>query len=526
MPRRLRAIAVLTIAAAALTLSAQAQPTLDEIGVTQVPVHPGIVQFQQITFDYAVARISETDWGRIEIDAARLLRFGKGCGGYVNVFVPEASGRLAWVVDNVFVAGPEPHLCSGVDPEELEQARRDDPFSPPPDHDPHSGNIPVVKYLDLRPGVEGEGRLPWISAVVWFSKSPVPNADEFLRIAEGTERLRYPVRPVLENAEGDLTASPSGGIGGAAAPAGAGAVAERSNRATPPPSKLAIGPPPQAVLTKPLAQLGPFFFPIGVFQQSTPNVNAALNQCVPAAHANALAYLEQRYNFNPNIWDLPHHHVRGIGKFTLIGDIPFWEPVPTWSLVANVDSFTMRNLVLDMDSGGGTGGCANFLGLLKYLHGFGGNAPVMQVRHQGANGQVIGENAGCDPGNLSIGGLQSLPEGVAPTWQWMRDQLQAGRSVVLGFGRYNADGEWTGGHKVRVYGAAQYNGKKYLYMLDDSNQGNNYDGLRTFSSEVTDDHTPGSPGVPNGFLEFDSMPNRQIVTVISVEPAPKYIFQF
>jgi hypothetical protein len=34
-------------------------------------------------------------------------------------------------------------------------------------------------------------------------------------------------------------------------------------------------------------------------------VNAAKNQCVPAAHANALAYLEHRYNFNPNIWDLP-----------------------------------------------------------------------------------------------------------------------------------------------------------------------------------------------------------------------------
>ena len=78
---------------------------------------------------------------------------------------------------------------------------------------------------------------------------------------------------------------------------------------------------------------------------------------------------------------------------------------------------------------------------------------------------------------------------------------------------------------VRVYGAAQYNGKKYLYMLDDGNQGNNFEGLRTFSFEVTDDHTPGMPGVPNGFLEIDSMPNRQLVNAISIEPQPKYIFE-
>ena len=101
-----------------------------------------------------------------------------------------------------------------------------------------------------------------------------------------------------------------------------------ADRVAPGPSKLAIGPPPQPVLTKTLAELGNILFPIGVFQAATPNVNSGRNQCVPIAHANALAYLEQRYNFNPNIWDLPHHHVRGIGRVKIIGDILTYEPFP------------------------------------------------------------------------------------------------------------------------------------------------------------------------------------------------------
>jgi hypothetical protein len=519
----LAAFAVLTICAPPSRLFAQSERTPDQIGVRQVPVHPEIVQFQQITFEYQVARIADTDWGRIVIDPARLRRFSKGCEAYVNVFVPDTTGRMAWVVDNVFVAGPDANQCSGLDQEGLEGAKRDDPFSIPPDPE-GSRNIPVVKHLDLRPGVEGRGRLPWISAVVWLSRSPVPNADEFLRMAQSTEPLRYRVSQVLENAEGDLFALPPDRIAGAAAPVEGAAVAGPPGRVPPPRSTLAIGPPPQPVLTKALAELGLIPFPIGVFQEATPNANAAKNQCVPAAHANALAYLEHRYNYNPNIWDLPHHHVRGIGKLTWYGDIPLWEPVPTWSIVANVDAFTMRADVFDLDTGGGTGGCANFLGLLKYLHAFGADAKVMKVRHQGWE-HVIGENAVCDPGNLSIGGLQSHPEGPAPTWEWIRDQLQAGRSVVMAYGRYNEDGERTGGHQVRVYGAAKYNGKKYLYMLHDSQQGDNFTGLETFSKEVTDDHTPGAPGVPNGILEFDSMPGRQVELVISVEPKPTYIFE-
>ena len=369
--------------------------------------------------------------------------------------------------------------------------------------------------------------LPWIRRGLRFECQPDCGKCCTQDNREGSV---YRVGRVVENAEGDLVGSRDGQIGRALGLDGvlAKAVGEGdvvADRVAPGPSKLAIGPPPQPVLTKTLAELGNILFPIGVFQAATPNVNSGRNQCVPIAHANALAYLEQRYNFNPNIWDLPHHHVRGIGRVKIIGDILTYEPFPPWSIAANVGFFTRRNGVLDLDTGGGTGGCQNFLGLLGYLNLVGANAPVMQVRHQGASGQIIGENAGCDPGNLNLGGLQSLPAGAAPTWEWMRDQLQAGRSLVIGWGRYNDDGEWTGGHKVRVYGAAAYNGKKYLYMLDDSNQGNNFVGLRTFSFEVTDFHTPSLPGVPNGILEIDGMATRQIVNAISVEAKPKFIFQ-
>lgn len=529
---KLRGFAIiLMVASLGSRAFAESGALVERFGVTTIPARRGIVHFEQITFDYRVGRIADSDWGQIRIDPKRLLSFARSCEGFVNVFVPDAAGRMSWIVDNVYVAGNDAPRCSGADEKGRVESLWDDPFPDGADGvRKRARPVPVVKYLDLRPGHEGQGRVRRISAVVWFSRSPVPNADEFLAIAQGAAPVEYPVRRVLDNAEGDLSAAPSNGLGGIEPVLTPRIFDARRDedvprRALPGPSKLAIGPPPQAVLTRPLRTLVHTRFPIGVFQSSTPNVDAARNQCVPAAHANALAYLEQRYNFNPNIWDLPHHHVRGLGQLTIEGEFPIYNPVPSWSVVANVDFFTMRNGTFDLDSGGGTGGCKNFLGLLKYLHFVRSNAAVMRVRHQGAGDQIIGENAGCDPGNLAIGGLKSYPEGAAPTFEWMRDQLQAGRSLVIGWGRYNDAGEWTGGHKVRVYGASQYNGRKYLYMLDDSNQGSNFVGLRTFSFEVTDLHTPGAPGVPNGFLEIDGMATRQIVTAISVEPKPRYIFE-
>jgi hypothetical protein len=209
-------------------LFAETGRTLDEIGVTPIPA--GIVQFQQVTFDYAVGRIADSDWGQVVVLPGRVLRFTRGCEGYLNVFVPDAGGRLAWVVDNLFIAGPGRRRCSGIDQEGLEEAKRHDPFSPPPDTDPES-HVPVVKDLDLRPGVEGQGRLLFIDAVVWFSKAPLPNADEYLRLAESAGRLRYRVEDVVENAEGDLMGSPTGGIGNAGhAAASVSAVAADSTR--------------------------------------------------------------------------------------------------------------------------------------------------------------------------------------------------------------------------------------------------------------------------------------------------------
>ena len=228
----------------------------------------------------------------------------------------------------------DPNRCSGADQEGLEAARRSDPFSIAIRYSsPMTSNVPTVQVpRSSGRASRAEGRVPWLAAVVWFSASPVPNADEFLRLAQARpERLRYPVGEALENAEGRPLRSPEAYPNrpiGRPRPTTRGP--RRRNRRSRPAAPVEAGHRTTSPARPDQAAGHPGQVPVP--RRRLPGLDAerqpAINQCVPAAHANALAWLEQRYNFNPNIWNLPHHHVRGIGKFTLIGDIPFWEPVP------------------------------------------------------------------------------------------------------------------------------------------------------------------------------------------------------
>lgn len=456
-------------------------------------IGPGVVTFQQVTFDLDAGRVHGTDWGQFQVNLERLAIRTRGRSGYLNVFLYDAAGARRgeilphWVVENMFVLDPEEWKCPEAERSRITAASH-------------------AHYFDLRPGVVGDGTVENLLATVLFSGEPLPVVEQVLPWAAELRSMRFDVVQSVEDAEGDLSAF---------------------DPARPPPIRgripsLLLGFPPQETI--PLPGIAPeLFFPIGTFQEACPNVQAANNQCVPVAHANALAYLEHRYNASPLIWNLPHLHVRGIGKTVVQGDILLTEPVPPHSIVANVDFFTARGGVFDFETGGGSNTCQNFLGLLGYLNAFGSLAKVQKVRHQGTDAALIGDDTVCDPGNVVLGGLTSTREGENPTWEWMRDQLQAGRGVTMGFGRYDADGNWTSGHMVRVYGAAQYIGKKYLYTLDDGDQGDDFVGLRTQDWELTDNDTPGNPGVPNGRLEMDGM-SWEIVIAISVEPKPTSAF--
>ena len=110
----------------------------------------------------------------------------------------------------------------------------------------------------------------------------------------------------------------------------------------------------------------------------------------------------------------------------------------------------------------------------------------------------------CDvPLAIDLGGNVSNREGQNPTWQWMFDQLVLGRGVAICYSRYDVDGNRTGGHCLRVYGACKIGGTEYLYLLDDGDQGDNEVGTRTRVFEVADTSSPGMPGIPNGRLEIN-----------------------
>jgi len=445
---------------------------------------------QQVSFDLDAGRVPETDWGQIQVEPLCWSKASCLTSGYVNVFVYPATGASegSWVVRNLCVP---PILTSPCPPEDSVPpgGPREEPSSDVPQ--------PLSTYFDLRPDDEGTGRLDAILAVILVSRQPLPEMAEILRIAGQFPPQFFVVGQILVNAEGDLG---------------------DSIQMSPPPvfSVELIGPPP--VLPSPFPGLpDDLAFPLVVFQADTPNVQCAKNQCVPMAHANVLQYLETRYNTLPLMWFLSQVHIPGIGRVSSAGDVLFWVPDPSTSLVANVDAFTRRTGVTSPSAGGGSGRCQQIRGVFGYLAANGALAQAT-YRHQGG-AAMYGEDENCDDGTVLLGGIVSTREGAQPTWDWIFQQLQLGRGVAMSFGRYDADGNRTGGHMVRVWGASRFGNTEYLYTLDDSNQGPNSIGLRTQQWQVADTGSPGMPGVPDGRLNMNGT-SWEIEFAISSQAKP------
>jgi hypothetical protein len=204
------------------------------------------------------------------------------------------------------------------------------------------------------------------------------------------------------------------------------------------------------------------------------------------------------------------------------GDIIFWEPIPENSLVANIDSRTKRSGVKDFETGSGTTRCQQIRGVFGYMAAF-GNLAKVKFRHQGGDDPNYGDGTICDSDELvDLGGLITETEGVNPTWDWIFEQLQKGRGVAMSFGRYNNAGERTSGHMLRVWGAMRFDGKDYLYTLDDSDQGDNEIGTQTEQWEVADTGRPGDPGNPDGRLNMNGT-TWEIEFSISAEAMPTLV---
>lgn len=493
--------------------------TLHTSSIQQITPRSRAVSFNQVTFDFDAGVSTETDWGQFKVKPSR-LKFATGrCSGYLNVFLHAgtSAAMTSWVVENLRIPAVAGKCCSQCrefhslfyDTSRAELFSRGTDFSVKTQHAP----LPTGTYFDLRPGIEGEGGVDYLLAVVLFSRQPLPLMEIVREFAAEFDPHWFRIRQVVVNAEGD----------------------ESVDEDIIPPSVIPadivilFGPPPQpsTLSPEPPPDLA---FPIEVFQSPAQNVNAARNQCVPMAYANALQYLEDRYNGLPLLWSLPDAHFSGLGKQLTAGDILLntWVPDPEISLVANIDALTRRQFATDFNTGNATSTCQQFRGVFGYLALKGDQAEAV-FRHQGGKALYGTGDGNCDNGSVDLGGLVSTKEGDNPTWEWIFDQLQKGRAVVMAFNRYDINGNRTSGHMVRVWGAARYNNKNYLYTLDDSRQGTgdfgqNLDGLQTLQWEVADTSQPGLEGIPNGRLEMEGTEvkkvTREIKFAVSIETKP------
>ncbi|MBI4558785.1 MAG: hypothetical protein HY706_14480 [Candidatus Hydrogenedentes bacterium] len=484
------AIALLLFSILATFAEAQDTRAGGESPFVQINSDLPAVQFQQVNWNLELVRLGDSNWGQVCVDPNVVSRVARYRDAYINVFLyTPGSESPHWVVENLPVPAPS---CV---PQPGQTAPYPDPRSA------QNRRRPVCRYFNLQPDTErGTGHVPAVQATVLLSMQPLPLSEDLLPAVQRFQPARFLVETVIENAEGF---GPDPMLG------------TLPPRAINPDLPLGMPPAPITAVVGPIQDLA---FPLCVYQTDAPNIECAINQCVPMAQANTIQFLDDQYNGNLLVWNLPELPIPGIGKVSSAGDIIFWEPVPENSVIANVDFFTRRTGVFDAESGSGSDICQLFRGLFGYLVAA-GPYTTAEFRHQGTNSATIGDGAACDTITINLGGNVSNREGLKPTWEWMFDQLVQGRGVAICFGRYDVDGNRTSGHCIRVWGACKIGSTKYIRTLDDGDQGANNVGTRNQVFQVEDTGSPGNPGVPDGLLNMDGM-SWEIEFANSIEAKP------
>ena len=174
-------------------------------------------------------------------------------------------------------------------------------------------------------------------------------------------------------------------------------------------------------------------------QKKHPNVQTACNQCVPAAYANNLQYLEDWYGVN-----VPHDNILGLG-----GD-------PENSLVGQFDIIMERPCVSRID-GSPTKYNKSILGLVKYAYF---QSLPIDIRHQGWKGDQ----------DVEYVDYISYGQGLEVKFEFIYEEICKGSAVELGMGYYYPTGKRDGGHMVQVVSAGYIFGVPYIYFLDDREQ--------------------------------------------------------
>ncbi len=221
------------------------------------------------------------------------------------------------------------------------------------------------------------------------------------------------------------------------------------------------------------------------YQGAHSNVEAADNQCGPAAVANSLDWLRTTYAL-----PVPQPNVMGLrDNNSLVGKLDL--------AMNRGDNTTTRR------SGPGVRDSAFLTGKLTYLANNNlGNR--VTVNHQARNDEGVGG------GDFTAAGLTSHGNGAAPTAAFIQQEVCAGEDVELGFIYPNGGGHW-----VDLTGAGTILGVPWITYKSDHDQSNDAAGTtKTDFSFLVDSDADGLLNLVNE----GTRPNAQIV--VSESPAP------
>lgn len=177
------------------------------------------------------------------------------------------------------------------------------------------------------------------------------------------------------------------------------------------------------------------------------NVQAASNQCVPAAIANSLAWLESRYDR----FVVPHDNVPGLkGDNSLVGQL----------------GEDMGRDAPSREMGGDLSLTEQFEGKFEYLNDNGLRDKLVN-KHQ----NLIGD--------FTAHGTTTTNEGRDVTFEWLCEQVKAGEDV---------EASWSypggGAHIVRVFGCGKINGTPFIRYLHDAQQTTQLDPFDRLGLEI------------------------------------------
>jgi len=199
---------------------------------------------------------------------------------------------------------------------------------------------------------------------------------------------------------------------------------------------------PQPPLLHHLPGSGGNYNPLGIntncVQKEHPNIQTAHMQCVPAAYANNLQYLEDWYGTY-----IPHDNIPGLGGS------------PSNSLVGRLDLYMGRSFESRL-KGNATGYNDSIKGLLEYAYF---ESLQIDMRHQGRKGDTNIEYE--DSGYISYG------QGLTVKFSFINEEICRGSGVELAMGYFNTYGERKGGHMVQIVAAGYVYDVPYIYFLDD-----------------------------------------------------------